>query len=309
MIYNSKMQQSTFFRLFWLSLFVIAASTAGTALAEAPPQRIVSLNLCADQLLQSLADPQTIAGLSPLARDPKLSYLAKDAESLPLIAPKSEALFTAKPDLVLLAPYEHHLLRARLQQDGIAVFMLPAWTTLAEGETQIRALAKRLGQDARGDMLINQIRQALHNSHQKIIDTRRSALEIERRLYTPGRTSLIAALLQEWNVPNLAEGLGLEQGGFVALEKLVLLKPDRLIISNGNEEAEKKDADKKSQANKNYDEKNYDEKNYDDMGLALLRHPALSHETITTISLPARLTLCGGPATPALIEALSSALQ
>ena len=291
MIYNSKMQRLAFFRLFWLSLCTLCVGVIPAALAETRPQRVVSLNLCADQLLQSLAAPEQIAGLSPLARDPALSILAKDAQVLPVIAPKSEALFTAQPDLVLLAPYEHHLLREHLQQEGIDIFMLPAWTSLADGEAQIRTLAKRLGQEARGDRLIGQIWQALQNSHQKKLDHTRSVLEIERRLYTPGRTSLIAALLQEWTLPNLADGLGLEGGGFVALEKLVWLKPDRLIISNGNEETAS------------------DKKGPDDMGLALLRHPALNHETITTITLPARLTLCGGPATPDLIEALSSALQ
>ena len=255
------------------------------------PTRVVSFNLCADQLLQSLADPQQIAGLSPLARDPALSFLAKDAEALPLIAPKSEALFTAKPDLVLLAPYEHHLLRARLQQEGIAVFMLPAWTGLGDGEAQIRALAARLGLEARGEALIARIRQTLHDSRRLLTDHTRPVLEIERRLYTPGRTSLIATLLQEWNIPNLADRLGLEQGGFITLEKLVLLKPDRLIISNGQED------------------RHLDKKEPDDMGLALLRHPALKAEQIKQITIPARLTLCGGPATPDLIKRLSDALR
>jgi iron complex transport system substrate-binding protein len=284
-LYNSKMQHRAFIRLFWLCLFALAARPV---LAQMPPQRVVSLNLCADQLLQSLADPDQIAGLSPLARDPSLSILAKEANSLPMLSPESEILFLVKPDLVLLAPYEHGLLRERLLRDKIEVFMLPSWTSLEEGEAQIRALAKRLGQEARGDHLIFEITQALQNSQAKALDRTKPVLEIERRLYTPGQTSLIAALLARWNMPNLADDLGLSKGGFVALEKLVLLKPERLIISNGQEEGAHAP---------------------DDMGLALLRHPALNATPVKTITLPARLTLCGGPSTPMLIETLSTALQ
>jgi iron complex transport system substrate-binding protein len=284
-LYNSKMPHRAFIRLFWLSLFAL---TASPVLAQKPPQRVVSLNLCADQLLQSLADPSQIAGLSPLARDPSLSLFAKEADSLPVLSPKGETLFLVKPDLVLLAPYEHGLLRERLTRDKIEVFMLPSWTSLEEGETQIRALAQRLGQKARGDQLILEITHALQNSQAKALDRTKPVLEIERRLYTPGHTSLIAAFLARWHMPNLADDLGLSRGGFVALEKLVLLKPERLVISNGQEAG--------SHAP-------------DDMGLALLRHPALQATSVKTITLPARLTLCGGPATPMLIEALSSALQ
>lgn len=285
MIYNSKMQHRAFIRLFWLSLFTLIASPV---LAQRPPLRVVSLNLCADQLLQSLADPDQIAGLSPLARDPSLSILAKQAESLPVLSPKSETLFLVKPDLVLLAPFEHGLLRERLLRDKVEIFMLPAWTSLAEGEAQIRALARRLDQEARGDHLINRITDALQKSQAKELDRSKPVLEIERRLYTPGRTSLIAALLARWSLPNLADDLALSSGGFVALEKLVLLKPERLIISNGQEAGSQM---------------------ADDMGLALLRHPVLSAARVKTITLPARLTLCGGPATVELIETLSTALQ
>ena len=40
------------------------------AFADAP-RRIVSFNLCADQLVVALADPEQIAGLSPYAADPR----------------------------------------------------------------------------------------------------------------------------------------------------------------------------------------------------------------------------------------------
>ena len=281
-------------RLFRLSAWVfctLLSCLAGfVAPTAAQPSRIVSLNLCADQLLQSLAEPHHILGLSPLARDPALSVLAKDAARYTAIPPKSEILLQLKPDLVLLAPAGQELLRARLQEEGIAVLTLAGWSSLDKGEVQIRELAQRIGQIQRGEQLIGQIRQAMQHSLQKPLDRTRSVLEIERRLYTPGRSSLIANLLQHWHIPNLADRPDLQQGGFIALERLLALKPNRLIMSNGNSPEDEKQTG-------------------DDMGLALLRHPALRHSALNMIEIPARLTLCGGPATIPLIETLSDALR
>ena len=48
----------------------------------------------------------------------------------------------------------------------------------------------------------------------------------------------------------------------------------------------------------------------EDMGIALLRHPALNtvFDEKRRIGIPTRLSLCGGPQTPALIRHLSQAL-
>ncbi len=290
--YNIKMLPFSIIRLFWLGLFPVWLVLLIPHVSMARPLRVVSLNLCTDQLLQTLADPEQIAGLSPLARDPSLSILASDAALRPRLAPSSEALMLIQPDLVLMGPYDPPLIRARLQQSGITLLTLPAWTNLPEGIEQIRSLAKTLDQIQRGESLIAEIETALHKSHRKNLDRTRTVLEIERRLYSPGHTSLISTLLTEWKIPNLSDDFGLAQGGFLALEKLVLHKPDRLIISNGSERV-----------------LDMQQPQSDDLGLALLRHPSLKAATLEMISIPARLTLCGGPATPVLIEHLSDALQ
>ena len=300
MPYNNKMRSGALIRLFRrsygfsptirLACMLVCYATLVCAQPAPPPQRIVSLNLCADQLLQALAEPQHILGLSPLARDKALSLYAAEAAHYRSVAPKSEILLELKPDLVLLAPAGQELLRARLLEDGIPVLTVKGWNTLEDGDVQIRELALRLGRQDQGEALIGKIRQALQQSLQKPLDRHRTVLEIERRLYTPGRSSLIASLLQYWQIPNRADQPDLQQGGFIALERLLLLNPDRLIVSNGNDGGS-------------------DPQGGDDMGLALLRHPALRHSTLNMIDIPARLTLCGGPATITLIETLSDALR
>ena len=83
------------------ALFCLALCCAALP-AAAKPQRVVSINLCADQLLVALAAPGQIAALSPLARDKRLSYVAGAARSLPVHRGTAEDIVKTQADLVLI---------------------------------------------------------------------------------------------------------------------------------------------------------------------------------------------------------------
>ena len=277
-----------FTRLFRLGLVLLAVFAALVRSAPlgaepAPAKQVISLNLCTDQLLMALADPGQIAALSPLARDPLLSNMAEEAQTFRIIKPRSETLLQIQPDLVLTAPYEHRLTRQILTNHRIEIMTMGVWTSLEAGKEQIRQLARRLGHIDRGQMLINRIDEAM--SRVMPVSTARSMLEIERRLYAPGTQSLVADLVRQWGLTNHADRLGVGQGGFVALERLLGDRPDVLLVTDSSPMVE-------------------------DMGIALLRHPALItvFDEKRRIGIPTRLSLCGGPQTPALIRHLSQAL-
>src|SRR4029079_12353654 len=83
---------------------------AGAANAAAAPKRIVSFNLCADQLVVALADPEQIAGLSPYSADARLSVVAEQARAFPRLDWSAESTVALGPDLVLVGPNDrrHH---------------------------------------------------------------------------------------------------------------------------------------------------------------------------------------------------------
>jgi iron complex transport system substrate-binding protein len=282
------MMRIRFTRLFRLGLVLLAVfaallRSAPLGAEPAPAKQVISLNLCTDQLLMALADPGQIAALSPLARDPLLSNMAEEAQTFRIIKPSSETLLQIQPDLVLTAPYEHRLTRQILTNHRIEIMTMGVWTSLEAGKEQIRQLARRLGHIDRGQMLINRIDEAM--SRVMPVSTARSMLEIERRLYAPGTQSLVADLVRQWGLTNHADRLGVGQGGFVALERLLGDRPDVLLVTDSSPMVE-------------------------DMGIALLRHPALNtvFDEKRRIGIPTRLSLCGGPQTPALIRHLSQAL-
>src|SRR3546814_8871463 len=107
-------------------LTVLAIAMACSVAAAAQPRRIVSMNMCADQLLIELADHSQIAALTELSRDPVLSFHADRAQSYPVAGGSAEEVLMLRPDLVVSPPRseEHTSELQSLMRISYAVFCL-----------------------------------------------------------------------------------------------------------------------------------------------------------------------------------------
>jgi iron complex transport system substrate-binding protein len=256
----------------------------GTALAGAAPQRVVSFNLCADQLVLALAEPQQIAGLSPYAADASLSVLAKEAQPYPRLDWDAEATISFAPDLVLVGPTHRTVMQRTLRALGLRLVEVELITDIEAARTQIRSVAALLGQPQRGQALVGQLdaaRARLAAAPRPPVST---ALVVERGGYAAGPASLAASLLQEAGLkppPGAPHGYG----GYVPLEALLTLRPDLLVIK-----------DPPSQPT--------------DQGALFFTHPAVRalYPPGRRIALPSRYTLCGGPALVAALDYLTEVL-
>lgn len=244
--------------------------------AQARPQRVVSFNLCSDQLIVALADPAQIAGLSPLAADPALSVVAHEAARYRRLDWSAESLVELAPDLVFVGPSDRPT-RAMLAAMGIRIVEVPFIADLDDARKQVREMAALLGQDARGTALIAQLDDAEKNLASRA--RKRTALVIERGGYAAGPRSLIGAMLKVAGLTPPARGPG-DYGGFVSLEDVIGAKPDLLVLKDAPDVAR-------------------------DQGALFLTHPALAklYPPQRRINIPARYTLCGGPA---LVEAMNA---
>ena len=75
------------------------------ALEVDKPQRIVSTNICTDQLLIKLVDQKRIASLSHLASDPHSSWIATEASTLHLNRGTAEEVISLNPDLIITSTF------------------------------------------------------------------------------------------------------------------------------------------------------------------------------------------------------------
>ncbi|MEX0842151.1 MAG: ABC transporter substrate-binding protein [Xanthobacteraceae bacterium] len=255
----------------WLFLITLAP-----AQAEAP-RRLVSFNLCADQLVVALADSAQIAALSPYAKDPILSVVAEQARQFRTLDWSAESTIALEPDLVLVGPSDRQETRRMLTAHGVPVFEVGIVTDIAAAQTQIRAIAALLGHPERGEIMLRALDEARARLAAVARGISKTALVVERGGYVDGSASLTATLLAEAGLrppPGAPQGLG----GYVSLEQLLMLRPDLLVLKDPPVQAE-------------------------DQGALYFTHPAVRslYPADRRIALPAKYSLCGGPA---LIEAL-----
>jgi iron complex transport system substrate-binding protein len=206
----------------------------GTLCAAAPsPSRVVSINLCTDQLLLMLADPGQIASISHLAGDPESSFMATQAKAYPLNHGRLEELLALKPDLVLTGAYTEPRLLRSLDRFGFRIAQFPLTNTLRGIKTDIRRLAALLGQPPRGEGLIVAM-QAKLASIQPPSDPKHwpKALFYQPRGYTSGSQTLQDEALRLAGWRNLAAETGIRGYAPIDLETLIRHEPDRLFTSS-----------------------------------------------------------------------------
>ena len=261
-----------------LRIALCLALYAGTAHAADAPKRVLSFNLCADQLVVALADPEQIAGLSPYAADPSLSVVADKAKSFKKVDWQAESTILLQPDLVLVGPNDRSVTRRMLSSQGLRVEETPFVSDLESARQQIRDMAALLGHPERGEALLADLERARQRLAAVARKDGKTALVVERGGYTQGPSSLAATLLGEAGLKPPA-GAPAGYGGFIPLEKLLVLKPDLVFLKDPPNAAT-------------------------DQGALFLLHPALRdlYPPERRVALPTRYTLCGGPALVAAFD-------
>jgi iron complex transport system substrate-binding protein len=205
---------------------------SGIAVATGPPQRVVSVNLCSDQLLLMLADPAQVASVSHLSTEPASSFVADQAVRYPLNHARAEEIIRLKPDLILVTPHTDPRLRTTLRQLGYPLHQLSLGNRQEDIVTDIRQLAARLGQVSRGESLIARMRHRLQSENTDSAVTPPTAIFYQPRGYTSGSDTLQdeALRLAGWN--NLAAQNGIKGYSPVPLEEVLLWQPDNLFTSS-----------------------------------------------------------------------------
>ncbi len=202
----------------------------GSASAERP-QRVVSINLCSDQLLLMLADPDQVASVSNLAVEPLSSFVAEQAERFPLNQARAEELIALRPDLVLASIHDNPRLLTTLETLGYRVERLPSVSDLAGIVASIRRVAGLLNQTERGETMIHRMRQRLDSGVATTPASRPSALFYQPRGYTSGRHTLQDEALRLAGWRNLAAEQGIEGYAPVDMEHLLRWQPQQLFTS------------------------------------------------------------------------------
>lgn len=243
-----------------------------TTAALASPQRVMSINLCADQLLLTLAEPSQIASLSWLAFEEDDAALAQQAAGFERNFGSAEELVRTSPDLVLTGPYTANFANGLARRLGFKVLAIPPATNLDEVISNLRALGAALAQTERAERVIANMQSRMATLVAQQPRTPISAIFVRPGGFTVGANSLAHDLMELAGLYNVAAAGGLDRWGSLSMEALLTSGADLLVVSNYRSDAS-------SLTNES------------------LRHPAFKalQSRLRVRQVPAKLVACGGP--------------
>ena len=265
-----------------VTLVSIISVAPAIVLAD-PPKRVVSINLCADQLLVVLAERDVLRSVTFLSSRSSLSVVADRVRGIPLNHGEAEEVLAMQPDLVVAGRFAARPAVRMLRRLGINVLDLPIPETFDEIRGQIVFLSNVLGAQARGDDIIEEMDRRLAN-----IEIRQGppprALVLGARGFTSGAGTLVDEVLATAGIQNIASDLGIQGYGKVELEEVVAAKPDVIIFNQPKGGAPS-------------------------LASEALTHPALRQFDGQIIHMEPALWTCGGPYTVDAVEFLAAAVR
>lgn len=207
-------------------LAALTVTCVASVAAAAPPARVVSMNLCLDQLALLVAAPGQLVSVSDWAVKPSASNMVEEAAALPLNAGGAEQIFLLAPDLVLAGTFSNSVAVDMLRRLGVRVETFAPAGSLAEIGGAIRRLGAMLGREARADAVV-----AAFEAEIAALAAQVDGLAEEPAAYhypnnyTSGADTLADEALTRGGFANAAAALGLAGVVWVPLETLVMSRP------------------------------------------------------------------------------------
>ena len=242
------------------------AASAGAS--PVPGGGVVSINLCTDELLLTLA-PERAVAVSPLAADPALSVVAAAARRLPVARPEAEAVLAFHPDLVLGGAFGAQTTLALLAESGVRVARVGMPQDFPAIAAELTRLGDLLGVPDRAAALVAPLRTRL--AALPAGRDRGPALVLQARGWTAGPGTLDDAVLRAAGWRNAGTG------GQIGLEALLAHPPALLVTATAS--------------------------HFPSLATDFVRHPALA--SLPRREIPSPLTLCAGPWTVEAAEILA----
>jgi iron complex transport system substrate-binding protein len=261
----------------------VLALAPAPARADAVPQRIVSLNLCVDQVLVDLVPRERIAAVTHLAADPQFSPVAEKARGIAWTYGEAEVVLAFNPDLVLAGEFTTPATVELLTRLGIKIIRIPHPSDIAGVRTATLQVADAVGERAKAEALLAEFDRRVRVAAPPTTARRPTAVVYQVNNIASGPGSLADSVLKAAGFANLASVLGLGSGGQLPLEALVAHPPDVIVLTGAINEYRTAVAEN-------------------------LRHPALAAlmQKRRTVTVPWRVWLCATTHLADAIEQLAA---
>ncbi|MEJ8563484.1 ABC transporter substrate-binding protein [Yoonia sp. GPGPB17] len=201
----------------------------GIAQADAPA-RVVSMNLCTDQLAMMIAAPGQLVSVSYLAFDPRGSAMAAEATDYLPNRGLAEDIFLMQPDLVIAGSFSTRATVEMLRRLGVPVAVFEPAYALDDVRDRIMQMGDVLGQEDHAARMIADYDAQLDALQTEVLEHPRAALYYANG-YTSGDRTLAGQILTAAGFANVAAEAGFADGGIMPLEVLAMTAPDAVITA------------------------------------------------------------------------------
>lgn len=252
------------------------------------PQRIVSTNLCTDQMLLRLVEPERILSLTFLSWEtdatpprflPVLNRLKKNHGL-------AEEVLMMDPDLVVGGTFSAHFSNDLMAKLGHKVVLFTPENSFEEWYTELRRMGEVVGERERAEQIINDFKAGLTRLQAEIPP---GPTPIYANLtvnnWMPGNDTLYAQVVNAGGFITAGQSRGYSGNRSIPLEELIQIDAELVSVSTRYTKPPS-------------------------MATQSLNHPLLremARKAAATINIPTRYTVCTTPETLSMVEALIKA--
>ena len=204
-----------------IAAMLLASCAAAPIAREGAPQRIVSLDYCADQYVLRFADRDAILALSPDAAK-RFSYMRAEAEGLPTVRPRTADVLALDPDLVVRSYGGGPDVVNFLSELGVPVVQIGFPQTLAEVRDEVVRVGSMLGAADQAERVAADMERRLA-ALPSPVEPRRTALYMTPGGVTSGEGTLVHEVLTAAGFANFQTR---PEWNPLPLERLAYKRPD-----------------------------------------------------------------------------------
>ena len=224
---------TAFFRWWSVVLAALAVALGQPAMAEAEPRRVVSINVCTDQLAMLVAGAGQLHSVSHLALDPHTSAMVREARRFTINHGLAEEIFLLKPDLVLAGTYTPRSTIDLLRRLGFRVEQFAPSDSFEDVRAQLERMGALLKREARAASLVAELDDGLAQLA-KLPPSGKRAVTYSSNSFATGSGTLSDAVLKAAGLQNVAAELGIVGGARLSLEIVIAAKPDMIVTGAGS---------------------------------------------------------------------------
>lgn len=215
---------------------VIGALLPGAAMAALAPfaaaaelPSVASINLCTDQLVLAVADPDQVVALSWLSADPEESMRAAEAADYPLNYGSAEELIAFGADVVVAGTETSPFTRELLRRLGSTVVDVEPADSLDDVARNLRAVGAAIGRGPEAEAAVAAMRARVEAIVAERGGRTRSTVVVRPGGFTIGRDTLANELIGLAGLENVVAEL--DRWGSLSIETLLRSAPDVIVVT------------------------------------------------------------------------------